>query len=364
MLSLSPSILSIPAVPNRPLLSLNEQEIFGKLLLRKNSVLNFVENSAFESTIGMYDENYQNSQAFSPQFQYHMRCVLELLKKNISCGATVVEVGCGKGDFFSLLEENQLFKVIGFDATYEGDNPNIFKRYLLGSDRIKADLIVLRHVLEHIPKPHDFLRLLKIIFGTVKIYIEVPNYDWILKNQAFFDITYEHVNYFSQDALSKMFSNKLISSGLLFDDQYQYIIAQISDFSDDFSNEYEDGAWAFIDFYKLFPSLVDQINTIDSMLSEKRRGYIWGASTKGCMFLAHCAAMNRLLNKIDFAIDINPHKVGKFLPGSRISIKDKADFYCEASDKDLLIVSNPNYLSEIVSQIKLSHLKNIEVISL
>ena len=54
--------------------------------------------------------------------------------------------------------------------------------------------------------------------------------------------------------------------------------------------------------------------------------YIWGAGTKGCIFLNHCKNSNLLINKIKFAIDINPNKIGKYLPGSLIQIKSKEFF--------------------------------------
>jgi len=364
MISQIPSVLSIPAVPNSPLLSLHDKENYGELLLRKNINLNFLENAAFKIKEKMYDENYQNSQAFSSHFQNHMRNVIEIIKKNIPSGSKVVEIGCGKGDFFSLLEESKTFELTGYDAAYEGEHPNIVKRFLTEADKLTADFIILRHVLEHIPQPHLFIKLLKSIFHTAKIYIEVPNIDWILKNQAFFDITYEHVNYFSQESLSNLFSEKLFDSGLLFEDQYQYVISDLNNFSDKFANEYENGLWKNIDFYDLFPSLTDKIISIENLLFNKRRGYIWGAATKGCMFLAHCAQLNKIVDKIDFSIDINPKKVGRFLPGSRVPIKTKADFYQIATENDLLIISNPIYLDEITAEIKCSHLKNIEVVSL
>lgn len=358
------SILSIPAVPNTPLVSIDDESYYGSLLLRKSLNLNFVENAVFVLNEKMYNENYQNSQAFSIRFQKHMQDVIEIIKNNVKYNAKIVEVGCGKGDFFSLLEKTCSFELTGYDAAYEGGNPNIFKRFLSKSDVLNADLIVLRHVLEHIPQPHLFIQLLKSIFNTAKIYIEVPNFDWIIKNQAFFDITYEHVNYFSKESLSKMFSGKLFDSGLLFDDQYQYVVSDVNHISDQFLNEYSNGLWESINFYELFPSLMDKISSIDSLLFNKRRGYLWGAATKGCMFLSHCSHLNKVLNKIDFAIDINPNKVGKFLPGSRVMIKTKEDFFQAATDQDLLIISNPIYLDEIISEIKKSHLKNIEVVSL
>ena len=57
--------------------------------------------------------------------------------------------------------------------------------------------------------------MLKVVFGDSKVYIEVPNKDWILTHKAFFDITYEHVNYFSQISLKKLFDASKTVHGLL-----------------------------------------------------------------------------------------------------------------------------------------------------
>ena len=46
-------------------------------------------------------------------------------------------------------------------------------------------MVVLRHVLEHIPKPYEFLLLLKSVFKKSKIYIEVPEFNWIKKIKLF-----------------------------------------------------------------------------------------------------------------------------------------------------------------------------------
>ena len=45
----------------------------------------------------------------------------------------------------------------------------------------------------------------KISNTNAYILIEVPDLNWIVKKQAFWDITYEHVNYFSQISLNKLF---------------------------------------------------------------------------------------------------------------------------------------------------------------
>ncbi len=341
------SILHLPTIPNSPLDSIDTPTTTGPMQLRRNAQLSFVENGVFDESIAVYDDNYQNSQAHSPQFLAHMTSVLDILKSQFPKGSRLVEVGCGKGDFFEMVLDDGHFDAIGFDATYEGNNPKIEKRYLTNADSMQADIVVLRHVLEHIQRPHEFVKTMANIFGNAAIYIEVPAFDWIEKNQTFFDITYEHVNYFSQAALLKLFDNQSLSNGLIFQDQYQYIIANLNNVSDDFAIAYNNGDWENLSFEGLFPNLIQKIDMIENQLKENGKIYVWGAATKGCMFILHCHLHNRLKDKIASAVDINPGKKDKFLPLSYVPIRAPDAFFKQANDNDLLIISNPNYKDEI-----------------
>jgi len=360
---LHPEILRIPTIPNRPLNSPNDTQYYGHLRLRYNRELDFTENAEFHPELAIYDHNYQNSQAYSHRFHEHMKSVLETIKKFFPSNSSIVEIGCGKGDFIEMVQQDGCFHISGYDATYEGSNPDIHKRYLADTDNLKADLIIIRHVLEHIQKPHEFLNLLRKIFGKASIYIEVPNYEWILNHQAFFDITYEHVNYFSQQSLLNLFDKKPVTTGLCFNEQYQYVIAEIDSLSKSFAEKYDNSAWQNMDFQSLFPSLQDKITAIERSISQTANAYIWGASTKGCMFLVHCRN-SRLINSIRFAIDANPGKWDKYLPDSLIPIKSKEIFFKQAKSGDVLIISNPNYHDEIVAELHRNAIIDVNVICL
>jgi len=340
----------LPTLPNAPLQNKMQAQSLGPIRLRLNTLLNFLENDAFDSNLIKYDENYENSQANSPKFINHMQFVLSRLKTIMSKNSTIVEVGCGKGDFVAMIEVDGYFKVKGYDASYEGNNKSIERRYLNSSDKINADLVVLRHVLEHVPNPYNFLTMLKTIFGDAKIYIEVPNYDWIVENKTFFDITYEHVNYFSQHALKTLFERSTTEHGLLFDDQYQYVISELSSLNFEFSCNYHSSNWKYISFNDLFPNIEEDIEHFENEAKGKNV-FLWGAATKGCIFLTHCANKNRLIDRIRFVIDQNPKKIGKYLPRSFLEIKSKEDFFKKAKPGDLLLISNPAYKDCKVSQI-------------
>ena len=240
MEAIEKSFSKIPVQASRSYTTKNFNETFGEIFLRKNIHTHLIENSKFNSKLLSYDEGYQANQANSERFIKHMSEIVEMLKSKYPKGAKLVEVGCGKGDFVEFIQNDGYFKITGYDAAYQGKNPAIQNTFLDSNSKITADLVILRHVLEHIHKPHHFLRMLADIFSTSDIYIEVPETDWIFENEVFFDITYEHVNYFNKDSISNLFKN-IIDTGVLFERQYLYLLADIQSLNyHDLCKNYDD----------------------------------------------------------------------------------------------------------------------------
>ena len=344
--------LKLPVLPNRPLISPNDKQTFGEILLRKNVVLGFTENLKFDPSLVVYDENYQNCQATSGVFREHMRLVAETLMKLAPRGSRLVEVGCGKGDFLKMIAEDGYFLSTGFDATYEGTQPYIQKRYLTTEDRIDAEIVALRHVLEHVPRPHEFLQTLRQVFGDTQIFIEVPDLEWIEKTGSYFDITYEHVNYFTQQSLNELFGGKVKATGRLFGDQYLYVVASLSDLAPSFRESYEtSSSWETLDFDLLFPCLSSQVDSI-CRRAVGHRVFVWGAATKGCLFAFHWQRLASEHVPIDSVVDINPAKWGKYVPGTSVRIESPQDLIPRIRDDDLVVIANPNYEAEIIAELQ------------
>jgi len=74
--------------------------------------------------------------------------------------------------------------------------------------------------------------------------------------------------------------------------------------------------------------------------------------------------MGLLTDRVPFAVDLNPDKVGTFMRGSKIPICSKDDLIASASTDDLLLLANPNYLSEIKQMLLGSRIEHMETISL
>lgn len=359
------STFPVPILPNTPLREITNEGVLGTISLRKNTQNNLIENVSFDTAAITYDSDYQNNQAGSTAFTQHMSEVLDILKATVGEKATVVEVGCGKGNFLELVQEKSIFEIKGYDAVYEGTNPNIHQRYLTHSDRISADLVILRHVLEHIQEPHKFLHLLAKIFGDTPIYIEVPDYEWIIKNQTFFDLTYEHVNYFDPDALSNLFKTTA-QSGPLFGNQYQYVIANLRELNyQEYHSQYaQDENWQPAHFDTLFPNFAASLDKIE-MESAGQPIHIWGAATKGVMFAHHVKRTHpTLFKQFSHAVDVNPLKVGKYMPSSHLPIVDAASFVEKSQGAEFIIIMNPNYEAEILSYLKALDYKDPQYLSI
>src|ERR1017187_6492880 len=198
----------------------------GDVVLVRDLDTGLTFNRAFQPELMQYDADYQNEQAISAAFRRRLQNVSEVILKHFQ-DSSLIEVGCGKGYFLEHLQAMG-FKITGLDPAYEGSNPSVIKRYFSPESGLRADGIVLRHVLEHLQDPVGFLsRVRDANGGGGKIYIEVPCFDWICDHRAWFDIFYEHVNYFRLPDFHRMFG-LVYEAGHAFNGQYLYVVADLA----------------------------------------------------------------------------------------------------------------------------------------
>ena len=126
----------LPVLPNAPLETMNKKQLLGPMRLRFNSSLNFLENEAFDPRIIDYTKDYENSQINSKKIFKPFEIRTKNIKKKFPRNSKIIEVGCGKGDFVQMIQNDNHFRVKGYDASYNGNNESIEKRYLNSNDRI------------------------------------------------------------------------------------------------------------------------------------------------------------------------------------------------------------------------------------
>ncbi len=167
-------------------------------------------NAAFdEGRIG-YTQTYENSLHFSARFvQFSNELVDRLSRSYALSGKTVVDIGCGKGDFLKRLCAVSGARGIGFDKSFEEDRGETPENLQFINDwfsdaypNVRPDFVSCRHVLEHISEPIAFLQALLAhpgISSETVMYFEVPNALYTLRDLGIWDLIYEHVSYFTPE---------------------------------------------------------------------------------------------------------------------------------------------------------------------
>lgn len=305
------------------------------MLLVQDAVSGLIFNQAFDAHKLSYDSDYQNEQAFSGQFQQHLADVEGIIARHFK-GQQLIEVGCGKGYFLELLRDKG-YAITGIDPAYEGDNAEVIKAPFTRGLGLAADAIVLRHVLEHIADPVSFLAQIAEANQGGQIYIEVPCFDWIVDHRAWFDVFYEHVNYFRLQDLRRLFGT-VHEAGHLFGGQYLYIVADLGSLQ--------------LTSTDPVPSLEMPVNFTSSLeravqiiqAAPEQGAAIWGASSKGVIYSLF---LQRAGVAVDQVVDINPAKQGRYLPLSGVRVSSPQEARDALPEGANLFVMNSNYLEEI-----------------
>lgn len=307
----------------------------GDMTLVQDMDTGLIFNAAFDAGLLEYDADYQNEQACSGVFQQHLEDVKSIIHRHFF-GKSLIEVGCGKGYFLEYLHQSG-YEITGIDPAYDGNNPKVIKTCFEASLGLSAEGIVLRHVLEHMSNPFAFLSAIaEANGGKGQIYIEVPCFDWICQHRAWFDIFYEHVNYFRLANFHRMFG-KVYESGHVFGGQYLYVVADLATLQK-----------PVLGHRDIFTFPADFLSDIDRVaaIAKGKRNAIWGGASKGVIFALH---MQRAGVNVDLVIDINPAKQNKFMAGIGLKISSPEEGMNMLQAGDEVFVMNSNYLQEIVA---------------
>lgn len=303
-----------------------------------------VFNTSFDNSLVKYDDSYQNDQGYSSQFKSHLDEISDLCCSYLECKESlIVDIGCGKGGFVELLR-GKGYNCIGYDNAYQGDNSYIRKAFFNVDSHEKGYLLILRHVLEHIPSPWKFLEgIAEANDYQGLLYIEVPDLEWILENRAYFDLFHEHINYFREIDFSKRFGEAVLFKSKCFGGQYLSVIINLehlrkSHGSLKISNDNSS-------LVKAFAKLSENENQTYYSLADQDEIVIWGAAAKGVTFAAKYPS--NIKDNIRYAIDINPHKSGYYMPISGVKVLDPHMGLQLLSPSTLVLIMNPNYEEEI-----------------
>lgn len=334
----------------------------GEIVLAFCRKCGFISNLRFSSALARYTEGYEEQQSFSPRFnQFARELATNLIDRHNLRHKTVVEIGCGKGDFLVLLSELGENRGIGIDPTYvpgrydgsASDKVTFIRDFY--SERYAqhtGDMICCRHALEHIPDTAALVQTVRRSIGentSTVVFFELPDVERVLRECAFWDIYYEHCSYFTLGSLARLFRRsgfEVTNLEKAFDDQYLLIEARATNQNHAQPLRNEETVEELSNEVARFQSNYEQVvsgwkQKVQSIREQGKRGVIWGSSSKCVAFLNTIG----ITDEIEFVVDINPYRHGKHLPGSGKLIV--APNFLRDYRPDVVIAMNPIYLDEI-----------------
>ena len=339
----------------------------GNLELALCENCGFITNAAFDPQTQRFADNYEDAQGFSATFNvYANELVADLIDRYGIRQKHVLEIGCGAGQFLTILCNLGNNRGTGIDPAslphrlvpHDSSRIKFIPDYYTEKfAALNPDIICCRHTLEHISDCGSFVKIIRGNIdgrGRTPVFFEVPDVSRILQEGAFWDIYYEHCSYFTSGSLARLFRQNGFQIDDLqcrYDGQYLTMTAipatdksQLPIASD---NDLQMIKQAVENFTLTCSRRIEMWKQKTSQLiSQNKKIVIWQSGSKAVAFLSTLG----ISQYVDYVVDINPQKHGKFMSGTGQQIV--APDFLKNYRPDVVIAMNPVYKEEIAKQLK------------
>lgn len=337
----------------------------GSLRLGFCGECGFITNTAYDPAPQDYAVSYEETQGFSPRFREFSRdLAARWIDRYDLRGRSVLEIGSGKGEFLVDMIEQGVASAVGIDPSYDGRLTGpAAERITFVEDYyseqyadLTGDAIICRHTLEHIHPTGDLVELVRRTLEgrpDTPVLFELPDVLRVLREVAFWDVYYEHCTYFTPGSLARLFRRAgfdVLDLELDYDDQYILIECRPSTGEPAEVLALEESPAEVADAVRSFRrSFAETRRQWTDRLARARedgsRVVIWGAGSKGVSFLTTLG----IEREIEYAVDVNPHKHGKYMAGTGQRVVGPE--FLRSYKPDLVIAMNPIYLDEIGAEL-------------
>jgi hypothetical protein len=186
-------------------------------------------------------------------------------------------------------------------------------RHLFG---LKPDLILSRHVLEHMTNPLGFIQ--GVTFGAALaglsplLYLEVPCIDRVFGAVRFEDFYYEHNSHFTTESFRRMLGRSgaaIDALGHGYDGEVVYAFLHLKERLERLEHRRaaEGFRWRVAEARRTIAA------QLETLLASGRRVAVWGGTGKAAAFLNAFAVQTA---RISAVVDSDPEKAGTYVPGT------------------------------------------------
>ncbi|KLU02615.1 hypothetical protein RISK_005681 [Rhodopirellula islandica] len=349
-----------------------------------------VQTEDFSNAEELFDSQYAYFSGFSTSWLTHSeKYVHEMIERfSLNQNSHVVEVAANDGYLLQYVQAAGV-PCLGVEPTASTAQAarekgiEVVERFFgvelateLAGQNKRADLTAANNVLAHVPDINDFARGFSILLKDDGVAtFEFPHLVKLVQESQFDTIYHEHFSYLSLSAVQSVFE----SNGLSVFDVQQLsthggslrVFAQRSDtgqrakrpaVDEQLETEAKLGL-ATANFYLGFQQKTNQVKDefirflVDAKKANKSVA-AYGAAAKGNTLLNYAGIRPDL---IQFVVDRNPAKQGKFMPGSRIPIVDEDKL--RSTKPDYIVVLPWNLLDEIAKQLDYTRQWNAQLVS-
>lgn len=274
-------------------------------------------------------------------------------------GKKFIEVGCGQGEFLSVLAE---FPVDVYGMEHRKDlaalarkaGLKVFEGFTEDEDTQipegPFDVFLSFNFLEHQPDPNGMLQA---IYNNLTEdgmgLVTVPSLEYILQYDGFYELIRDHIAYFTFDTLRFLLERNgfaVLEQEMVNRDTISMIVKK---------KKRLDAAG----LRDSFTIINEEVNGyIDHLVTEGKSIAIWGASHQGFTL----AATTRLGEKVSYIIDSAPFKQGRFAPTSHLPIV-APDYFFE-HPVDVILIVAPGYTAEIAGIIRERFGRQVQILAL
>jgi SAM-dependent methyltransferase len=261
-------------------------------------------------------------------------------------GKRAIEIGCGRGEYLSLLQEAGA-DAYGIEhsadsvAACRAGGLNVSEGFVGGADAAVPggpfDAFVILNFLEHLPDPNGTLRGIRanLSEGGVGL-VEVPNFDMMLRERQFAEFMSDHLFYFTEETLTTALRLNGFEVLSCTEEWHRYILSAVVR---------KRAPLDLSAFHAQQARLRDEVHAYVGRFSPGSVA-IWGA---GHQALALMSLLD-LGRSIKYVVDSAPFKQGRYTPATHLPIV--APSTLNSDPVEALIIMAAAYSDEVARNVR------------
>jgi SAM-dependent methyltransferase len=297
----------------------------------------------------------------------HLSMTRDRLLARLPREPVVVDIGCGEGHFVRGLAEacDGLGRFVGFDPNVTGETGRgveFHARYfepLADMAVFRPDAVIIRHVLEHLTDPANFLNQLawgaSMVGKPCWLFAEMPCIDRVFWTNRLADFFYEHPSHFTTLSFRTLMRQAGEVAELAHGYDGEVIFALVKLEIPAAARQCADRTSAFARQSESSRSTIR--SQMDALAQSGKSVAIWGGTGKAAAFIHQFGADAM---RFPLVVDSDAEKTGTFVPGTgqKILFKD----ILKARPVDIIIIPTQWRAKDIVAEMTREDIRTGQVL--